>query len=151
MTERNWEGEFWDAVVEHPSLIDGPVLASPVKARICRSKSDVKSFLTGAPAAGTDARAKSKGLSARLLALLAGESIPAAAPRAKVQEKPAATPPKKVPEAAVPVAKAKPAPKSAPAPKAKTKPKAVAKPAARPTKAVKAKPEKKSPAKKGNR
>jgi CspA family cold shock protein len=145
------ENEFWDAVVEHPSLIDGPVLAGPAKARICRSKSDVKSFLTGAPAGGADVRAKSKGLSARLLSLLAGESVPAAAPRTKAPEKPVAAPPKKAPVAAVPVAKAKPAPKPTPVQKAKAKPKAVIKPAARPTKAVKAKPEKKSPAKKGKR
>jgi arsenate reductase len=39
------ENEFWDAIVEHPALINGPVLATPVRATICRSRDAAKSFL----------------------------------------------------------------------------------------------------------
>ena len=30
------DGEFWAAIVEHPSLINGPVVATAQKARVCR-------------------------------------------------------------------------------------------------------------------
>jgi arsenate reductase len=43
------ENEFWDAIVEHPALINGPVLATPVRATICRSRDAVKSFLAPGP------------------------------------------------------------------------------------------------------
>lgn len=43
------ENEIWDAIVEHPSLIDGPVLATTTSARICRSNEEVVAFLEGRP------------------------------------------------------------------------------------------------------
>ena len=39
------DSEFWGAIVEHPSLINGPVLATAHKARVCRTENAVKSFL----------------------------------------------------------------------------------------------------------
>ena len=39
------DAEFWSAIVEHPSLINGPVLATPQKARVCRTEQAVKAFL----------------------------------------------------------------------------------------------------------
>jgi arsenate reductase len=43
------ENEFWDAIVEHPGLINGPVVATPVRATICRSRDAAKSFLAPGP------------------------------------------------------------------------------------------------------
>jgi hypothetical protein len=40
--------EFWDAVAEHPSLINGPVARTAAKASICRSESALRSFLISA-------------------------------------------------------------------------------------------------------
>lgn len=37
--------EFWDAIVEHPSLINGPILATASDANLCNAKSGVKAFL----------------------------------------------------------------------------------------------------------
>lgn len=138
------ENEFWDGVVEHPSLIDGPVLVNAGKARICRSESDVKAFLSDAPA--NTASAKPKTLSSRLLMLMAGQSVPPMPPKTKAPEEVEAAAPKKVPVQAAPAMKIKLAPKvakkAAEKPKAEAKPKAAAKPA--PKKAVKiAKPAKK--------
>jgi arsenate reductase len=39
------ETEFWGAIFEHPSLINGPVVATETKASLCRSDKDVKNFL----------------------------------------------------------------------------------------------------------
>ena len=39
------EADFWTGIVEHPSLVNGPVVAMAGKARICKSASDVKAFL----------------------------------------------------------------------------------------------------------
>ncbi|HET7084644.1 MAG TPA: ArsC/Spx/MgsR family protein [Rhizomicrobium sp.] len=66
------ESEFWQAIVEHPRLINAPVLASANKARIVRSANDVKSFL------GQDVpqQAKPKGLSPRMAALMKGHALP---------------------------------------------------------------------------
>jgi cold shock CspA family protein/arsenate reductase-like glutaredoxin family protein len=47
------ENEFWDAIVEHPGLINGPVLATPVRATICRSRDAAKSFLAPGPVSVT--------------------------------------------------------------------------------------------------
>jgi arsenate reductase len=144
------ENEFWDSVVEHPSLINGPILASPAKARICRSESDVKAFLTDAPVSEAAPRPKSKGLSARLLSLMAGESVSPAPPRAKEPEKTESAPVKKEPVAAAPVAKIKLELRATLAKKAAVKP--AAKPAPKPGKPVsKAKPAKKAAPAKGKR
>ena len=138
------ENEFWDGVVEHPSLIDGPVLVNAGKARICRSKTDVKAFLSDAPV--DTASAKPKTLSSRLLMLMAGQAVPPMPPKTKSPEVVEAAAPKKAPVPAAPPVKIKLAPRAAKKvaekPKAETKPKAAAKPAAK--KAVKtAKPAKK--------
>lgn len=39
------QNELWEAIVEHPSLINGPILVSANRARICRSAEDVAAFL----------------------------------------------------------------------------------------------------------
>jgi cold shock CspA family protein/arsenate reductase-like glutaredoxin family protein len=127
------ENEFWDGVVEHPSLIDGPVVVNSGKARICRSEADVKAFLNDDPV--DTASAKPKTLSPRLLMLMAGQSVPPVPPKPKAPEIVEAVAPQKVPvEIALP-AKIKLAPrvakKVAEKPKAEAKPKAIAKPAAK--------------------
>lgn len=131
------ENEFWDGVVEHPSLIDGPVLVNSGKARICRSKGDVKAFLSDAPV--DTVSAKPKTLSPRLLALMAGQPVPPLPPAPKAPEPVEAPAAKKAPVEAAPVAKIKLAPRTvkkvAEKPKAEAKPKAAAKPA--PKKAAK--------------
>ena len=125
------ENEFWDGVVEHPSLIDGPVLVNSGKARICRSKGDVKAFLSDAPV--DTASAKPKTLSPRLLMLMSGQAVPPAKPKAPETVETVA--PRKAPVEAAPVAKIKLAPrvakKVAEKPKSDPKPKAAAKPAAK--------------------
>lgn len=37
--------EYWGAVHEHPSLINGPVLVTPTRARVCRTENAVKDFM----------------------------------------------------------------------------------------------------------
>jgi CspA family cold shock protein len=54
------DGEFWAGIVEHPTLINGPVLATAHKARVCRTGNAVKSFL--GIDASDDIAAKPKGL-----------------------------------------------------------------------------------------
>ncbi len=122
--------EFWGAIHEHPTLINGPVVATATQARLCHSADAVEAFLT-AMSSGVAQVAKPKGLSERLLQLVAGGTVP---PRVieKPVEKPAPKPveaaaeEKPAPKAKVkapPVAKAKAAAK--PAPKAPAKAKAV--------------------------
>jgi arsenate reductase-like glutaredoxin family protein len=131
------EAEYWTAIHEHPQLINGPVIIANGRARICKSENEALAFL------GDDKLddRKSKGMSPRMLAILAGTAPPppelkpsavtekkiaAAAPAkpvAKAAAKPAAKPVEKKP-AAKPAAKAK-------AVKAVAKPKAAAKPAAK--------------------
>jgi cold shock CspA family protein/arsenate reductase-like glutaredoxin family protein len=84
------DGEYWEAIFEHPSLINGPVVATPVRASICHSKSAVKSFLS---AAGQPV-AKPKGLPPGLLRLVDGApamppavtEIAAAIPQSKTKD-----------------------------------------------------------------
>jgi len=38
--------EFWDAIAEHPSLINGPIAATASDANLCNAKSGLKAFLT---------------------------------------------------------------------------------------------------------
>ncbi len=145
------EGEFWTAIAEHPVLINAPVLAGAGKARICRSAQDVRAFL----GLGAEANAKPKGISARMAAMVRGESVPARETDLEPAEKPAPEAPRKA--AAPPAAKAdaksadaKSADAKSAAPKAKAapapKPKKAA-PAAKPAKAA-AKPAGKSVRKK---
>ena len=38
--------EYWDAIAEHPSLINGPIAATASDANLCNAKSGLKAFLT---------------------------------------------------------------------------------------------------------
>jgi len=84
------DGEYWEAIFEHPSLINGPVVAMAAKAGICHSKSAVKSFLSAAE--GTQPVSKPKGLPPGLLRLVDGAPAmpPAAAEIATVSPQPKA-------------------------------------------------------------
>lgn len=144
------ETEFLTGIHEHPTLINGPILVAGAKARVCRTAEDVQAFLGN----GTAEEKRSKGISARMAAMMLGHAVPPApekearkaeiaaqlaviedeeeeeeedmpAPAAKVK---AAKPARKV--VAVPVKKpAAKAPKPAPAAKAKAvKARAPAKP-----------------------
>jgi len=121
------ENEFWTAIVEHPTLINGPVLVNASKARICRTENAVRSFL-GLEAALEKRAAKSK-------------AVPEvkAAPEKEKTKKPA-----EKTEAKTAVREKPPAPKK-PKPEPKAKAKAAPKAAAKPTKpAKKAVPAKKT-------
>lgn len=133
--------EFWGAIHEHPTLINGPVVATPTQARLCHSADAVESFMT-AMSSGVSVAAKPKGLSERLLQLVAGGTVP---PR--VVETAPEKPVRKAVEKAVDVKVATKAPGKVAAPSkpktavkakvaAKTKPpaKTSAKPAKKPAK-----------------
>lgn len=67
------ENEFWDAIVEHPTLINGPIVATATKARVCQSETAVKSFLSLLSSDMPPMPAKPKGLSERALRMLVGD------------------------------------------------------------------------------
>lgn len=128
------DGEFWGAIHEHPSLINGPVVATPMKANICRSGSAVRSFLTMIASGETPAVAKPKGLPERLLRLVRGDAMPPSPVMAvEAKKEPAEKSPVKltISPAAKAGAKTKPEVKIAPKAKVaavpKAKPKAAAK------------------------
>jgi CspA family cold shock protein len=125
------ESEFWQAIFEHPQLINAPVLATSNKARLVKSAGDVRAFL-GGPA---EATAKPKGLSPRMTALMNGHALPpkpeppaqkiepAPKPAVKVEAQTKAVPDAKLKKAAAPENKpAKVVAKKAPAPKPAAKP-----------------------------
>jgi CspA family cold shock protein len=128
------ESDFWTGIVEHPSLVNSPVVTMAGKARICKSAADVKAFLgTGsqATAIARPLQDKPKGISPRMAALIRGESLPPRPPSppppeaklpAKAQAKPAAEP--KPPAKAVEKAPAKAAAPKPAKPAAKPKPQA---------------------------
>ena len=125
------ENDFWTAIVEHPVLINGPVVVAGNRARICKTAGEARAFL-GVEGDAGDRRPKT--LSPRMMAMITGGPVPN---RPVVED----------------VRKAEPAPApSAPAAKVDLKPKVEAKPkikaaprkAAAPEKTVKAK--KKEPA-----
>ena len=133
------ENEFWDAIVEHPALINGPVVAGPAKAVVYRDERSLTDFL----AAGA-AIAKPKVLSQGLLNLMMGKAPPPKPaqekdvqvieirPAAKAVSKPMEKAPAKdapVKAKTAPVKKPAATPKKAQAPvkKAKPAPKATAK------------------------
>ncbi|HXC55057.1 MAG TPA: cold shock domain-containing protein [Rhizomicrobium sp.] len=66
--------DFWTAIAEHPTLIDGPVLVLPGKARVCKSPEDARQFLDRG---GQAAAPKPKTLSPRIAALIRGEPLAA--------------------------------------------------------------------------
>lgn len=133
------ENDFWTGIIEHPQLINTPVVAGVVagasKARLCRTEGDVRVFLGAA-----DER-KTKSISPRMAALMNGHALP---PRESVKEtkkqekvevpkhEPAPEPaaPKAASrKAAVPAQKASRAPAKSPAKPAKPVSKAAVKPA----------------------
>jgi CspA family cold shock protein len=122
------ESDFWTGIVEHPSLVNGPVVVGGGKARICKSAADVDAFLRGGSlaAANSNSPGKSKGISDRMAALMRGESLP---PRPVPVEVAIRPQPKPAPEAKKPEAQNVEA-KKAPAKVAEAKPvkKAVATP-----------------------
>lgn len=151
--------EFWGAIHEHPNLINGPIVASGTMASVCRTEQSLQAFIDALSSGAAQPVAKPKGLSDRLLRLVAGETLPPRPARVIEDEEPDAPPvpvavPTAVKSSAAPAPKAAakektPAPKEKPAaPKAKAaakpaaKPKATAKPA--PAKKVAAKPVKKT-------
>jgi len=69
--------EFWTAVVEHPSLINGPVLVLSGKARVCKTAQEAKLFFSKG---GDLTPPKPKVLSPRIAALIRGESLAPAIP-----------------------------------------------------------------------
>jgi CspA family cold shock protein len=112
--------DFWTAIVEHPTLLNGPVVVASGQARICKSEDEVRAFLRNDQAA---AAPKPKTLSPRIAAMLSGKPLPEAEPVAAAE----APAPRPAPEKTARVA-AK--------PDAKAKPAVKAKPAAKPVKAV---------------
>ena len=137
------ENEFWGAIFEHPSLINGPIVATPTKASVCRSEDAVRYFLAVISPSGIPLPPKPKSLSERALRLVTGGiATPPAAEAAaqKAKEKPPANVAKQA--KAMPEEK----PKSAAKAKAKTATKAKAKtpvPAKKAAKKIAAKPVKK--------
>jgi hypothetical protein len=125
------DNEFWGAIHEHPTLINGPVLANGTHARVCRPADSVETLLAEM-ASGSVAAPKPKVLSDRLLQMVAGNAVPPRAIEKPVEKVQPAE--KAVDEKPAPMAKA-PAPvKAAPVvekAKAKAPTKAVAKPAAK--------------------
>jgi CspA family cold shock protein len=67
--------EFWGAIHEHPTLINGPVLANGAQARLCRSAELVETLLAEM-ASGSVSAPKPKVLSDRLLQMVAGNAVP---------------------------------------------------------------------------
>ena len=85
------DSEFWTAIHEHPSLINGPVLATATKARVCRTEIDVEAFVGVITPGGTAAVSKPKALPASLVRLLMGDKAPpVTAIQESAGEKPAA-------------------------------------------------------------
>ena len=142
------ENDFWTAIVEHPALINGPVLATGSNIRICKTAGDVRAFLGLNGAA--DVKKPPKEISPRMAAMMKGLAVPPApvpapahAPTAKVQAQTAEKPAKRA--AAKP--EPKPMAKKAPA-AAKNAPKV---PAKAPRAVAAAKKPKHQPAKKKKR
>ncbi len=77
------DNEFWEAIVENPALINGPLLATEAKVGLCHTDDAVAAFFAAAPAGAEAPIAKPKGLSARALQILAGNAVP---PLSKVAE-----------------------------------------------------------------
>jgi arsenate reductase len=144
------DNEFWGAIHEHPSLINGPVVATATMASVCRTEKSLAAFLD-ALASGQTQSEKPKALSDRLLRLMAGETLPPRPiekPSEKAIEKPVAAPaPVPIKAIAEPARKAvvkEPAKLALKEKAAAPKAKAAAKPAAR----AKAAPKTKAAAKK---
>jgi len=66
------ENEFLTAIFEHPSLINGPILATSNKARICRTPEEAQAFFGN----GASEERRPKGISPRMAAMMLGEAVP---------------------------------------------------------------------------
>ena len=133
--------DFWTGVLEHPALINGPVLQHASKARICRSVEEARAFLNKS----VDTVSNPKSLSPRIAAMLNGKTVPAAPSPAQVKTAPIENLPHPAPQpkpAKSTPAKAAAKPKPKAAMKSPEKKKAQAKKAAKPVKKAK-KPKKK--------
>jgi CspA family cold shock protein len=112
--------DFWTAIVEHPSLINGPVVVFAGKARVCKAPGEVRSFLNKGELVVTP---KPKTLSPRIAAMLKGENSSASAQAVETKsrapepatvnhsaaERPAPVKPSKLPKSSKPPTKPKPA------------------------------------------
>jgi cold shock protein len=67
------ESDFWTAIVEHPVLINGPVVVAGNRASICRTAAEVRAFL-GMEGEAEDRRPKM--LSPRMMAMITGGPVP---------------------------------------------------------------------------
>ena len=123
------DSEFWGAIFEHPTLINGPILATATRAAICRTEAAVEAFLTAISSGESPGLSKPKGLPERLLRLIGGDPILPIHAKQDVAET--------VPQTPV-VMEQKPA-KAAPAKKASAKVAAKSKPKAAPAEKPKAK------------
>jgi cold shock protein len=77
------EAEFWTAIHEHPSLLDGPVISVVDKVRICNTSSDVRVLL------GLERQAirpKGNGIPPRMAAALSGNDAPPLADELDMEE-----------------------------------------------------------------
>jgi len=129
------ENDFWTAIVEHPVLINGPVVVAGNRARICKTAGEVRAFL-GMDGEAADRRPKT--LSPRMMAMITGGPVPS---RPIVEEVRKAEP---APAPTVPLAKVEAKPK---AKKAAPRKAAVAAPEKAATRAKKKAPAAKKPQK----
>jgi cold shock CspA family protein/arsenate reductase-like glutaredoxin family protein len=74
------ENEFWAAIIEHPKLINGPILQSGRRARVCKSASEAQLFLDNKE------RKPVKAISSRILALINGQPLPPLPPEEEMEE-----------------------------------------------------------------
>jgi arsenate reductase-like glutaredoxin family protein len=82
------ENEFWQAIFEHPSLINGPVLASATKAALCKSKNAVKAFLAPTSSATASTVLRQRALPAGILRMIGASAMPTERARDAIQDKP---------------------------------------------------------------
>ncbi|MBV9548238.1 MAG: cold shock domain-containing protein [Alphaproteobacteria bacterium] len=75
--------DFWTGIIQHPALINGPILVSSGKARICKSAREVKAFLSGDI---KEEPKKAKTLTPRLMALMRGEQVAPAKSSGKAEK-----------------------------------------------------------------
>jgi len=66
------ENEYWDGIVEHPVLINGPLVSTATRAAVCRSKDSVKAFLAAPFSKIATPPPGRKSISPRLLQLMGG-------------------------------------------------------------------------------
>ena len=126
------ENDFWDAIIEHPALINGPVVADGDKASVCRSGAAAEKFLAAKSPSDLRKTPVLKSISSHLFGLAASASQAPPAEKAPVQpakivSKPAA----KKKSAAAPKPKNRTAKAAAKSNSAKPKTKAVRTPTAK--------------------